>query len=77
MPGDAQDRQRGRPVMCRRADCKQCGKPTYAGCGAHIEQVLADVAPENRCGCRETKAKASATHNERERRSWLRELLRK
>ena len=25
--------------MCRRVTCSKCGKPTFAGCGAHIEQV--------------------------------------
>jgi hypothetical protein len=63
--------------MCRRVDCKQCGKPTYAGCGAHVEQVLANVPPENRCRCREVNAKAPATQGTRERRSWLGELFRK
>ena len=29
--------------MCRRIDCPECGCPTYAGCGAHVEQVLAGV----------------------------------
>ena len=36
--------------MCRRVTCKTCGKPTYAGCGMHIEQVLGDVEPADRCG---------------------------
>jgi hypothetical protein len=39
--------------MCRRVTCGRCGKPTYAGCGAHIEQVLADVPKPERCRCRE------------------------
>jgi hypothetical protein len=39
--------------MCRRAQCSTCGKPTYAGCGAHIEQVLGDVPQDQRCRCRE------------------------
>jgi hypothetical protein len=30
--------------------CKTCGKPSYAGCGQHVEQVLAGVAPADRCG---------------------------
>ncbi len=42
--------------MCRRVTCSSCGKPTYAGCGAHIEQVLGDVPAERRCKCREAKA---------------------
>ncbi len=38
--------------MCQRVRCKQCGKPTWTGCGAHIEQTLAGVPPEARCQCR-------------------------
>jgi hypothetical protein len=34
--------------------CKQCGKPNWAGCGAHVEQVLGDVPKSQRCSCRET-----------------------
>ena len=41
--------------MCRRVNCTSCGRPTYAGCGAHVEQVLADVPTTERCRCRETK----------------------
>jgi hypothetical protein len=37
--------------MCQRATCRQCGKPTYVGCGDHIEQVLGDVPPAQRCQC--------------------------
>jgi hypothetical protein len=33
-----------------------CKKPSFVGCGRHVEQVLADVAPENRCRCREEKS---------------------
>jgi hypothetical protein len=42
--------------MCQRVKCNSCGKPTYAGCGRHVEQVLGDVPPENRCKCREERA---------------------
>jgi hypothetical protein len=35
-----------------------CNKPSFVGCGRHVEQVLGDVAPENRCRCREEKAAA-------------------
>ncbi len=38
--------------MCSRTTCSDCGKPDYAGCGAHIEQVLGDVPTGNRCACR-------------------------
>lgn len=37
--------------MCRRVTCDRCGKPTFAGCGMHVEQVLGDVPPEKRCTC--------------------------
>lgn len=61
--------------MCRRVTCSTCGKPTFAGCGAHVEQVLADVPPAERCRCREqAKAKPKAEASEA-RPSWLRALL--
>jgi len=36
--------------------CSSCGKATYAGCGRHVEQVLADVPPADRCRCDEKPA---------------------
>jgi hypothetical protein len=30
------------------------------GCGRHVEQVLGDVAPEDRCQCREKSRDAAA-----------------
>lgn len=42
--------------MCSRTTCQSCGKPTYAGCGRHVEQVLGDVPPEKRCKCREQQS---------------------
>lgn len=44
--------------MCRRVTCSTCGKPTFAGCGAHVEQVLGDVPKDKRCTCREAAASA-------------------
>lgn len=35
--------------MCRQVTCKKCGKPTWAGCGNHIEQALAGVPKSKRC----------------------------
>ena len=35
--------------MCRKVTCKKCGKASWAGCGAHVEQVLAGIAPADRC----------------------------
>jgi len=46
--------------MCRRVTCKQCGKADWAGCGAHVEQVLGDVPKSDRCHCRETGTAPSA-----------------
>jgi hypothetical protein len=37
--------------MCKQVLCRSCGKPTWAGCGAHIEQALANVPPDQRCKC--------------------------
>lgn len=48
--------------MCRRVNCTKCGRPTYAGCGAHVEQVLADVPTTDRCRCREVTAQAPELH---------------
>ena len=45
--------------MCRRIRCEQCQKPTYAGCGKHVEQVLGNVPKEDRCHCRDHKAAAA------------------
>jgi hypothetical protein len=47
--------------MCRRVQCDKCGKPTYAGCGMHIEQVLGDVPVEGRCHCRDEKGTPAKT----------------
>lgn len=40
--------------MCRRTTCRKCGKPSWAGCGAHVEVVLGDVPKSERCRCHET-----------------------
>jgi hypothetical protein len=45
--------------MCRKVTCNTCGKPTWAGCGAHVEQVLRDVPEMNRCHCRSQTDNAS------------------
>ncbi len=46
--------------MCRRIDCAECKKPSYAGCGMHVEQVLGDVPRDERCVCREKPTKEGA-----------------
>jgi len=60
--------------MCRRVDCKKCGKPSWAGCGAHVEQVLGNIPAADRCHCRESKAK-STSERPPAGRSWLTRLL--
>jgi hypothetical protein len=37
--------------MCRRVTCPNCNKPTWAGCGEHIEEALAGVPKSERCTC--------------------------
>ena len=35
--------------MCRPVRCKTCGKTTWAGCGRHVQQVMAGVSTADRC----------------------------
>ncbi|MDP3277148.1 MAG: hypothetical protein Q8Q09_18295 [Deltaproteobacteria bacterium] len=58
-------------------NCTKCGRPTFAGCGAHIEQVLGDVAVGDRCKCREASATRpqDATAAGPPTKSWLSALL--
>ena len=35
--------------MCRAVTCKHCQKMSWAGCGMHVEQVLAGVPRSQRC----------------------------
>lgn len=37
--------------MCMAITCESCGRPTWMGCGAHVEDVLGDVPPDERCRC--------------------------
>lgn len=37
--------------MCSRTKCRICGKPTWSGCGNHVEQALQGVAKSQRCAC--------------------------
>ncbi len=58
--------------MCRRVTCKVCNRPNWAGCGAHVEQVLGDVPPAQRCQCRTTKAVAAPSTEPK--KSWFARL---
>ena len=57
--------------MCQRVTCNACGKPSYAGCGRHIEQVLGDVPAEKRCKCRESRQAETPAAKE----SWIKRIL--
>lgn len=47
--------------MCRAVTCNKCHKTTWAGCGNHVDQVMAGVARANRCACNpQTTAEAQA-----------------
>ena len=35
--------------MCQAITCPRCGKPTWRGCGAHVEEILGDVPESERC----------------------------
>lgn len=38
--------------MCSAVGCTVCGKITWAGCGEHVDSVMADVPPDQRCTCK-------------------------
>jgi hypothetical protein len=61
--------------MCRRVDCRKCGKPTFAGCGMHVEQVLGNVPPSQRCRCHEVRAKDTGSAAGTDLRSRIRALF--
>lgn len=50
--------------MCSQIKCHSCGKPTWAGCGRHIEQALANVPVAQRCRCREEAPKKASSGSE-------------
>ena len=57
--------------MCRKVICRECGKPSWAGCGAHIESVLGDVPKADRCRCDE----ATLVPNSAPKKSFLSSLF--
>jgi hypothetical protein len=38
-------------LMCSQVMCHICKKPTWSGCGQHIEEALSNVAEQDRCKC--------------------------
>ena len=47
--------------MCRMIHCGRCNKPTWAGCGAHVEQVLGHLSRDQRCQCRDSQAASKSS----------------
>lgn len=45
--------------MCRAVRCKTCGKTTWAGCGQHVDQVMARVPRADRCAGHPREERAS------------------
>lgn len=45
--------------MCFQVECSSCRRPSWAGCGNHIDGCLRDVKMEERCAC---KARTTAEH---------------
>jgi hypothetical protein len=37
--------------MCYPVNCPECSKITWAGCGCHVEQVMATVPAAEQCAC--------------------------
>lgn len=35
--------------MCSKVICKSCGKPTWSGCGQHVEEALRGIPKSQRC----------------------------
>lgn len=46
--------------MCRAVNCRVCGKTTWAGCGQHVDQVMAGVPRADRCPGRHSEAEKAA-----------------
>ena len=51
--------------MCRAVKCNQCGKTTWAGCGAHVDQVLGHLPKDQVCTCRDKKERSAAEKPEK------------
>ena len=56
--------------MCRRITCRACGRPSFAGCGAHVESVLGGVPPAERCQCNGKKKAPPAPAAPESARPW-------
>ena len=45
--------------MCSKVICRTCKKPTWSGCGEHIEEALFGIAEADRCQGHEGQVKKS------------------
>jgi hypothetical protein len=52
--------------MCSRITCDLCRKPTWQGCGQHIEDALVGVPESDRCQGHDERPKAQPLSS-----SWL------
>jgi len=50
--------------MCMPSTCQTCSKPTYMGCGKHIDSAFS-VPVEERCPC---KARTQAEFDEQQKK---------
>lgn len=46
--------------MCRPVSCKKCNKTTWAGCGQHVDEVMANVPRAQQCTCSPDVSASSA-----------------
>jgi len=46
--------------MCHQITCATCNKPTWEGCGEHIEYALKRVPLNERCTCPRDQVKATS-----------------
>jgi hypothetical protein len=49
--------------MCHQVMCEKCGRPTWSGCGNHVEQALGNVPMQDRCSCADDVASTSDGYN--------------
>jgi hypothetical protein len=57
--------------MCRSRTCSRCGLATFAGCGAHVEEVLAGVPAGERCRCAHENRGAAGASDSGFRTRWF------
>lgn len=41
-------------TMCFVTECASCKKPTWGGCGKHLQGMFAGKTPDQICACKET-----------------------